>query len=71
MKCNSLAWPLAIIATFVAFLAGAVVGIAVMLRSGEGRKTKVPFGPFMLLGAYAALFWGQHVVDWYVGALTG
>ena len=65
------AWPLAIIATFVAFLAGAVVGIAVMLRSGEGRKTKVPFGPFMLLGAYAALFWGQHVVDWYVGALTG
>jgi leader peptidase (prepilin peptidase)/N-methyltransferase len=64
-------WPLAIIATFVAFLAGAVIGIAVMLRSGEGRKTKVPFGPFMLLGTYAALFWGQQVVDWYVGALSG
>ena len=65
------AWPLAIIGTFAAFLLGGVVGIAVMLRSGEGRKTKVPFGPFMLIGTYLALLWGAHVVTWYSGLLTG
>ena len=65
------AWPLAIIGTFAAFLLGGVVGSAVMLRSGEGRKTKVPFGPFMLIGTYLALLWGAHVVTWYSGLLTG
>ncbi|CAB5024965.1 MAG: prepilin peptidase [Actinobacteria bacterium] len=62
-------WGLAVVATFVAFLLGSVVGVVVMVRSGGGRKTKVPFGPFMLLGTFAALFFGQGVVDWYFGSL--
>jgi leader peptidase (prepilin peptidase)/N-methyltransferase len=66
-----ISWPLAVIATFAAFLLGAAVGIVVMLRSGEGRKTKVPFGPFMIAGTYLALWWGQDVVDWYVARLSG
>lgn len=65
------AWPLAVVATFAAFLIGAVVGVAVMIRARTGRKTKVPFGPFMIVGTYLALWWGQDVVDWYVGRLTG
>jgi len=62
-------WGLAILATFVAFLLGAVVGVAVMVRTKEGRRTKVPFGPFMLLGTFIALFFGQRVVDWYVAGI--
>ena len=33
------------------------------------RKTKVPFGPFMVIGTFLALFFGQAVVDWYAGML--
>jgi leader peptidase (prepilin peptidase) / N-methyltransferase len=62
-------WGLAILATFVAFLLGAVVGVAVMVRTREGRRTKVPFGPFMLLGTFIALFFGQRVIDWYVAGI--
>ena len=62
-------WPLAIAATFAAFLLGSVVGIAVMVRHKGGRKTKVPFGPFMLLGTFLALFFGQPVIDWYVSSM--
>jgi len=62
-------WGLAILATFVAFLLGAVVGVAVMVRTKEGRRTKVPFGPFMLLGTFIALFFGQRVIDWYVAGI--
>jgi leader peptidase (prepilin peptidase)/N-methyltransferase len=64
-------WQLAVLATFVAFLLGAVIGLVVMVRSGQGRKTKVPFGPFMVIGTWVALFWGQSVIDWYVGSLGG
>ncbi len=62
-------WGLAIVATFAAFLLGAVVGVGVMLRTHEGRRAKVPFGPFMLAGTFLALFFGQPVVDWYLTGL--
>jgi prepilin signal peptidase PulO-like enzyme (type II secretory pathway) len=41
----------------------------VIARKGalEGRKTAVPFGPFLALGAVVALFAGDAMVDWYAG----
>lgn len=55
-------------AIFIALLAGTVVGVAIMARRGvaEGRKTAVPFGPFLVLGSLVALFAGEAIVDWYV-----
>ena len=52
----------------IAFLAGSVVGLAIMARKGvaEGRKTAVPFGPFLAFGALVALFAGDEIVDWYL-----
>jgi len=57
-------------AIFIALVAGTVVGGLIMARKGmqEGRKTKVPFGPFLALGGYVALFAGDAMVDWYLGA---
>jgi leader peptidase (prepilin peptidase) / N-methyltransferase len=53
---------------FVAFLVGTLVGAAIMARKGaqEGRKTAVPFGPFLAFGAVVALFAGDAMVDWYL-----
>lgn len=62
-------WALVALGTFAAFLLGAVVGIAVIARGKGGRKTKVPFGPFMVIGTFLALFFGQAVVDWYAGMI--
>jgi leader peptidase (prepilin peptidase) / N-methyltransferase len=55
-------------AIFVALVAGTLVGAAVIARKGalEGRKTAVPFGPFLALGAVVALFAGDAMVDWYL-----
>jgi leader peptidase (prepilin peptidase)/N-methyltransferase len=56
------------VAMLVALVAGSVVGIAIMARKGtqEGRKTAVPFGPFLALGSVVALLAGEPVVDWYL-----
>jgi leader peptidase (prepilin peptidase)/N-methyltransferase len=56
------------VAMLVALVAGSVVGIAIMARKGtqEGRKTAVPFGPFLALGGVVALLAGEPVVDWYL-----
>jgi leader peptidase (prepilin peptidase)/N-methyltransferase len=63
-------WGVLVVGGFSAFLLGAVVGIGVMVVGKGGRKTKVPFGPFMVVGAFVALFFGQPLVDWYVSSLA-
>ena len=49
-------------------LAGAVVGAIVMARVGvrQGRKTAVPFGPFLAIGGLVGLLAGPAVVHWYL-----
>jgi leader peptidase (prepilin peptidase)/N-methyltransferase len=53
---------------FVALVAGTLIGALIMARKGvhEGRKTAVPFGPFLALGGVVALFAGDAMVDWYL-----
>ena len=48
---------------FLGFLAGAVVGVVMMAAGRAGRKTAVPFGPFLALGTIVAVFVGQRCVD--------
>jgi leader peptidase (prepilin peptidase)/N-methyltransferase len=52
----------AAVALFAAFLFGAVVGVALMAVTGQGRKTRVPFGPFLAAGAIVAVLWGNPLV---------
>ncbi|HEX9696369.1 MAG TPA: prepilin peptidase [Actinomycetota bacterium] len=47
----------------VGFLLGAVVGLLLMLVGKAGRKTAVPFGPFLAAGAVISTFWGQSIVN--------
>lgn len=54
-------------AILIALLAGVLVGGVVIARVGvsKGRKTAVPFGPFLALGALVALFAGHPILHWY------
>ena len=48
------------------FLTGAVVGVVMMAVGRAGRKTAVPFGPFLALGTIIAVFIGQRCVDLFM-----
>jgi len=54
-------------ALLIALLAGVLLGALVIARKGarEGRKTAVPFGPFLALGSIAAVFAGEPLLHWY------
>jgi leader peptidase (prepilin peptidase)/N-methyltransferase len=60
------------VAIFVGVLAGALFGAAIMARLGvkQGRKTGVPFGPFLALGGIVGLLAGPALLHWYLHALT-
>lgn len=55
-------------ALFVALIAGTLAGVAVMARLGvsEGRRTRIPFGPFLALGSIVGLFAGDALVNAYL-----
>jgi leader peptidase (prepilin peptidase)/N-methyltransferase len=55
-------------AILIALVAGVVLGAAIIARKGakEGRKTAVPFGPFLALGGMVAFFVGNELVDAYL-----
>ena len=61
-----LGWKGVLLTTFVGSLSGAFVGLGLVLFKGGGRKTKVPFGPFLALGALVSLFYGQEILRWYL-----
>jgi leader peptidase (prepilin peptidase) / N-methyltransferase len=55
-------------ALFIALILGVVVGAAVIASKGisDGRRAKVPFGPFLAAGALIAFFVGDGIVDSYL-----
>jgi leader peptidase (prepilin peptidase) / N-methyltransferase len=61
-----LSWSALIVATFGAFLLGAIVGVALIATSRGGRKTAIPFGPFMIACALVTVFAGGWLADAYL-----
>ncbi|MEO7836734.1 MAG: prepilin peptidase [Acidimicrobiales bacterium] len=54
-----------LVGLFLAFLAAAVIGVALIVIGVKGRKDKVPFGPFLATGAMLAILFGRPLLDWY------
>lgn len=61
-----LGWPVAV-GLFVGFLSGALVGIGLMIAGVKGRKSRLPFGPFLAAGGLVALFFGNELLNLYLG----
>ena len=49
------------------FFYGSVGGVAVLLARRGDRRTAIPFGPFLALGAVTAILAGEPLLDLYLG----
>lgn len=58
-------WKAIFLTTFIGSLVGSAVGIFLMVFKGKGRKTKIPFGPFLAFGSIITLFFGGEILKWY------
>ena len=59
-----------LVGAFAGFLLGGLVGVALVLGRGAGRKSAIPFGPSMLAGALLALLAADPIASWYGSLLT-
>jgi len=54
----------------ISSLTGAVIGGLSLLFTRQGLRAKIPFGPFLTLGALVYLFFGNELVSWYFQLLS-
>jgi len=62
-------WPSAVVFILLSFLLGGAFGTMVLLAKKGGLKTALPFGPFLIIAAIIALFWGEALTIWYLGSI--
>jgi len=43
------------------------LGAVGALAMGKGRKSAIPFGPYLAAGAVVAGLWGEPLASWYIG----
>lgn len=66
-----LGWGQLAVGAFLGFLLGGVYSVGLVLARRAGRKTAIPFGPFMLSGALLAVLVGGVLSDLYLNIALG
>lgn len=53
-----------LLALYIAFMSGALVGIHLLFTGRKKMKQTIAFGPFLVIGIIIALFWGNQIMEW-------
>ncbi len=64
-----LSWGAALTGAFGGFVLGALAGVLLMVGKRAGRKTAVPFGPFMLVAAWASILGASGLGELYLAQI--
>lgn len=64
-----LGYPFIIVSHLLSFISGAIVSLIMIMACGRKLKSEIPFAPFLIIGAVVAIFWGEKIINWYLGRL--
>jgi len=58
-----------IVMLFFSFVLGGAIGVLLLLTKKKSRKDPIPFGPFIVMGTFIAMFFGEQIINWYLNFL--
>ena len=64
-------WDVWLLGAVLAFVLASVVGVAMLATRRAERRSTIPFGPFMVAGAWIAILAGSVLIGWYEAGLPG
>ena len=64
-----LGWPYVMLAIFLAYVIGSVVAIGLLISRKKKWGSMVPMGIFLSTATIIILFWGEFILNWYLGFL--
>ena len=60
-------FPMVLVAIVLGAGLGAIIGAILMVTKKKGRKSPIPFGPFLSVATMVTLIWGYDILNWYMG----
>jgi leader peptidase (prepilin peptidase)/N-methyltransferase len=60
-----LGYPKIMVAFYLAFILGAIVGVTLLVTKIIKRKQPIPFGPFLIAGMTLAYFYGEKIMYYF------
>lgn len=61
-----LSWPQILVAVFLAYILGSIIGLALVALKLKKWQSKIPFAAFLCPAAFIALLWGEALLRWYL-----
>jgi len=58
-----------IIMLFFSFVLGGTIGVFLLVTKKKSGKDPIPFGPFIVMGTFIAMFFGEQIINWYLNCL--
>lgn len=66
-----LGWPRSLMAMYLAFLTGGMLGVILILTGKKGWKSELPFGPFLTAITWILLFLGDYFPSFFFSYFYG
>ncbi len=64
-----LGWQNTLVGTFIGILLGGIVATAALIKNrkkGNEKQTHIPFGPWLAIGSFVALLYGEEIINLYI-----
>ncbi|SMP48785.1 prepilin peptidase [Anoxynatronum buryatiense] len=58
-------WQGILLVMFLSFIIGGIVSVGLLIARRKGRKSMVPFGPFIGIGTFLTAVYGNQIIQWY------
>lgn len=65
----ALGWPKILLALFIAYITGSIIGVGLILAGKKKMSSEVPFGVFLTIATIVSMFCGQGIINWYLGRI--
>jgi leader peptidase (prepilin peptidase)/N-methyltransferase len=64
-------WQSTLFTIFVSSLLGGVIGLILVIGSKKSWQSRIPYGPYIALGALLWMYCGNEIMKWYLGYIRG
>ncbi|SDH92061.1 leader peptidase (prepilin peptidase) / N-methyltransferase [Desulfosporosinus hippei DSM 8344] len=61
-----LGWRMTLLALFLSVVLGGMLSLLLILFGKATRRSRIPFGPFIVIGTFTTIMWGWQLLHWYV-----
>lgn len=62
-------WQMLPLIILLSSVVGAVIGISMMIIKNRDKNKTIPFGPYLAIAGWIALFWGDIIIESYMATL--